>query len=1020
MKRSFQDYAHNSTFGSNNDDDDDTQPQAVNTSMGSTDIKTAEIDRMEGYVKQLIDSRSSDRKTLLTFLITYFSPTSDNFILNGLSFLQDPSPLLSYLTNIFQYLSTDVGGVDPLYDRDLIALFIRFVASIVSSNVERQDVAKLMEDIDWLSYLLTHESHKIKRQAYNGLIEISTKSSEFAQSIFQVLPPHEKVLCDWDQGIRKNYLELLSITYPLTGGDNKTNTIVEILRSCLYDRDTRVRAQAIDSFIILYRRGMQLSFDLYPEAVNSLHDDTEEVRERGLELITLLAQIYPNRTVTHSGSQLSLVEDAFGKICNAVRDHVVSVRTKACRMLGKLKGVKETLLLEGFGKIELEYTPKYNRKKQQRDEEDANTKKKTIQQKQMIMEQDLSNYEFAEQDVDGEISIKGSEKDALLYSGAVGTFVLALEDQYRSVRMAIIESICELNKQSELFSRKSVDYLIEMFNDEIDSVRIHAIDSVSKISASSLRFDEEQLQIVLAILEDSNSEIRASVRNLLRVIVLSNARCLQSAIRALLINNLRKYRSDIDQIYTCLRDLAKNHSKLTEFLIEELLRLERYIMPTEYKVDDEYYTGLCIAIFSASEENSRIPNHLPKYMYKHYAYLRSKYPNLFPNLTIKTLNMNSNSMAYTFSDHDLSLEKPSKKQKPEVDTMDSNSLVIPFVNAFNQIRLLVLNSEREDPVSAMKTLRSELKKTPKSKDRSLNVFIHFLNIYCACCQNYLSILQALQFKMIGSSIFKNIIQMTYKIEKLFGNLSVNILHQLMCLRLVVYLKYLINSAEKATTIFSNSDHSNIQKMRHLAHSIQKFSNDNNLSLDPSILQIVNHLIENDEVSLVHLSTIQFYPAELSLNDIGQMQLKQCTIISPVSNIEKPIEYQPFISLSIPVQCTMRDVSLENDQLFINVSFPDGTHSIFPIDNLKDISTSSSSGKVTLSKEIQLRTEWWSEACSVDISIASSFVTQIPNEFSLIESSTSDTVITASISQQPSSCLVPLSKGVQLLIHPKLK
>lgn len=601
---------------------------------------------------------------------------------------------------------------------------------------------------------------------------------------------------------------------------------------------------------------MQLSFDLYPEAVNSLHDDTEEVREKGLELITLLAQIYPNRTVTHSGSQLTLVEDAFGKICNAVRDHVVSVRTKACRMLGKLKGVKESLLLEGFGKIELEYTPKYHRKKQQRDEEDANTKKKTIQQKQMIMEQDLSNYEFAEQDVDGEISIKGTEKDALLYSGAVGTFVLALEDQYRSVRMAIIESICELNKESELFSRKSVDYLIEMFNDEIDSVRIHAIDSVSKISASSLRFDEEQLQIVLAILEDSNSEIRTSVRNLLRVIVLSNARCLQAAIRALLINNLRKYRSDIDQIYTCLRDLAKNHSKLTEFLIEELLRLERYIMPTEYKVDDEYYTGLCVAIFSASEENSRIPNHLPKYMYKHYAYLRSKYPNLFPTLTIKTLNMNSNSMTYTFSENDLSLEKPSKKQKPVFDfMMDSNSLVLPFVNAFNQIRHLALNSEREDPVSAMKTLRSELKKTPKSKDRNLNVFIHFLNIYCACCQNYLSILQALQFKMIGPSIFKNIIQMTYKIEKLFGNLNVNILQQLMCLRLVVYVKYLVNSAEKTTNIFSINDHSSIQKMRQLARAIQQFSNDHNLPLDPRVAEIMNHLIESHEVSLAHLSKI---------------------------------------------------------------------------------------------------------------------------------------------------------------------
>ena len=55
-----------------------------------------------------------------------------------------------------------------------------------------------------------------------------------------------------------------------------------------------------------------------------------------------------------------------------------------------------------------------------------------------------------------------------------------------------------------------------------------------------------------------------------------------------------------------------------------------------------------------------------------------------------------------------------------------------------------------------------------------------------------------------------------------------------------------------------------------------------------------------------------------------MQLKRSHIISPQPNIEKPIEYQPFISLPISVQSKLQDIDMEKDELFIDVSFPDGT------------------------------------------------------------------------------------------------
>lgn len=143
-----------------------------------------------------------------------------------------------------------------------------------------------------------------------------------------------------------------------------------------------------------------------------------------------------------------------------------------------------------------------------------------------------------------------------------------------------------------------------------------------------------------------------------------------------------------------------------------------------------------------------------------------------------------------------------------------------------------------------------------------------------------------------------------------------------------------------------------------------------------------------------------------------MTYKSCQIISPTPNLEKPIEFQPFISLPISVQAKLRDLDA-NDKLFIDVSFSDGTNSIFPVNKATEVSNIGSS-KFLLSKEIQLRTEWWSESCPIEISLSTSYSTQISDEYSLLvnEHSTSEQTTM-------STCLVPIGKPIQLLIHPSL-
>ncbi|KAL9643251.1 hypothetical protein ABK040_014708 [Willaertia magna] len=1017
------------------DDNNYDNEEVKKLKLGEVDVKM--IDIIKFYIES---TTSNDKRFLLTFILSNIDEKTID--LNLLKILLDhiiQNELLK-LNNLNVVDSTTI-----ILENDIIVLLLRLIHKIITMNINNKlfNEERINLIINCLFRLLRFDSHKVVRQSLICIISLVNYGFILNNNLLNdLIQLHILLLSDWDQGIRKLFIELLSIACPIVINNllNNNNLIVDIsitiqsiIRKYIYDRDARVRAQSIEGLVTLHNRGLILPFDLYQEAVSALHDDIELVREQALELITILAQVYPQRTVTYANTQMTLVEDAFSKICNGVRDHVISVRTKACRMLGKLKGVKESLLLDGFGKIELEYTPKFKKLniRAQRQKEDEDVKKKTIQQKQMIMEQDnnLDDDSNLYQEGEGDISLIESERDALLYSGAVGTFVLGLEDQYKNVRMATIESICELNKDSELLSRKSVDYLIEMFNDEIDTVRIHAINSVSKISASSLKFDEEQLQIVLAILEDSNSDIRKAIRNLLSVIILSSAKLLHSTIRSLLINNLKKYRTDLEDIYYCLKELAKNHSKLTEFLIEELLRLERYIMPTEYKVDDEYYTGICIVIFNACENNSKIPNHLPKYMYKHYGYLKSKFPHLFPQLNIVSLNMQSNALVYSFASNDMKILKVNNQQQLNTIIDNNNSsaqdLMQPFINTFNQIRKIALQNEKLDPSQAMSTLRRELGKTTKSGDKYVNYFVQFMKLYCSCCQYFLDVIDG---KKDNINIFKNVIYLTYKIQSTFKGLNSQLILQLSCTRFVTYLKYLLLNCERNQNF--TIDGQPLLILKQYAFNLKHLTNENtNLTLTNSIQEIVTLLCEdNNSIDSSLLSKVKFFPS-LKINDIGKMTMLVSKITSPKPIIEKALEYQSFISLPINVEAKLYGFHSSIHSLFLIVTFPDGTHSVFPIDHEKEVI--SSLRQQTLRKEISIRTEAWSEACMLDISIGCSYKTDISKEYDLYSTSNGFNNNNGSTSgninffhdftlEGINELFVTISKPIQYLVYPKIK
>lgn len=190
--------------------------------------------------------------------------------------------------------------------------FCRIYTSISSGNT------KFIFTITSLK--LDSKSQKVKRQALQSLSTIKLSETQFNM----LVEKSKYLLVEWDQGVRKLCLTLLARSCT----PSSQSLIQQILGKFTHDRDPRVRTAALCSLIELHKRGIQLGVYLYQHAVDALKDDYKEVREQAIELLCVLANSYPKHIVTQSKSSLTLVDDAFSKICTMVKDFAMPVRQK--------------------------------------------------------------------------------------------------------------------------------------------------------------------------------------------------------------------------------------------------------------------------------------------------------------------------------------------------------------------------------------------------------------------------------------------------------------------------------------------------------------------------------------------------------------------------------------------------------------------------------------------------------------------------------------------------------------------
>ncbi|KAG0330821.1 Integrator complex subunit 4 [Podila horticola] len=452
---------------------------------------------------------------------------------------------------------------------------------------------------DTISYIV-----KIDKLPRQSLSDINTIRGLITTSIAGLKDRHHR--------IRSAVLQLISHLAPVlkvakiptsqsTAGPKagySQHDIQVIVSNYVTDPEPRVRKNALKALLDLHRQGFKLGLLMYDVAILALDDDYQEVRLHGLELIFILSGIYPNQTVQNPHGTalqaLRLVDDAFVRICDAVNDSVMLVRAKACSYLGKFRSVGYSFLSQTFSKqimarLKVDVAPKNLA---------AGPAQKLAQKAKLIATPE------GDQDVTAQ-TVK------LLDSGACGAFVHGLEDEFQEVRSAAIY----------------------MFMDDIDHVRLNALTSLCKIgNKAPITFDTEQLQIALGVLEDADKDVREATHRMLEVITMATQDGMTSFLESV-ASSMRRFSEDQLSIYQCIRAVGRRHGPFVEILVPEMLHLDKMFLPIEENVEDMLYGGHLILIFNAAIPNPIILKQLPKYAFKHYTYLRDKYPNCFPEPT---------------------------------------------------------------------------------------------------------------------------------------------------------------------------------------------------------------------------------------------------------------------------------------------------------------------------------------------------------------------------------------------------
>ncbi|KAG0046380.1 Integrator complex subunit 4 [Gryganskiella cystojenkinii] len=447
------------------------------------------------------------------------------------------------------------------------------------------------EVIEDLLNQLRADSTEVRVQVYDAISHLVSIGRLLGDSASNVNTARALItmavseLTDRHHRIRSAVLQLIAQLTPLVNAESRDdhtflvtneqysqNDLQVIISNYVTDPEPRVRKSALRSLLDLHSKGFKLALTIYDVAIVALVDDYQEVRMEGLDLVYIVSTLYPNQVVQNPlGSRLQATR--------LVDDTFIRV----CDMVNDSSMIvraKACSYLGRFKSVSYKFLSQtFSKQIMARLKVDVAPKNLAAgpAQKQAQRAKLIATPE-GDQDVT-------AQQVRLLDSGACGAFVHGLEDEYQDVRNSAI----------------TLDYMVDMFMDEIDYVRLNALTSLCKIgNKAPLVLDTEQLQIALGVLEDADRD---------------------------------RFPDDQLSIYQCIRAVGRQHGAFIESLVPEMLKLDQSYLPSEENVEDMLYGGHLVLIFNAALPNPSILRILPKYAFRHYTYLRDKYPGCFPEPT---------------------------------------------------------------------------------------------------------------------------------------------------------------------------------------------------------------------------------------------------------------------------------------------------------------------------------------------------------------------------------------------------
>ncbi|GAM27453.1 hypothetical protein SAMD00019534_106290 [Acytostelium subglobosum LB1] len=699
--------------------------------------------------------------------------------------------------------------------------------------------------------------------------------------------------------------------------EQESEDVQGIMVNFLKDPDYRVREAALKSLSSIFYRCGSLSVNkIYQQTTLMLVDAFEQVRLECIKLLWIISNVYPNHVLGTIGERnksekIRLVDDVFKKICNAVNDPSVLVRNCACKLLGCIYDVGITQLIQTLSKeILFDYDNKGRKKFQIGHSRYSKQNQQQQQQQQQPQQQGNNNNNYTHIAVpEGDIDFMSSTESSmsLVDSGATGAFIQGLEDEFYEVRSSAIDSMCELSVRNNEFAQKNIDFLVDIFTDEIESVRINSINSLRKIG-HMVTIKEEQLHVILASLENSSSAERQAVHRLLTSIHVSNFSCLHATVQALLIN-LQKYPRDLYSIFECLSKLGSKNTS-TEFIVEDLLKLDNKFASVEPNMDDIFYVAIMIVILNSAKHNNTILSLLPPFWIQHHLYFKDKYPLYFPQSlqTGGTIQEDTSSDSHT--KYQLRLESQDDLSKFLKDTQAL--LYGNNVSSLSHQNQGIIELLRQNKHSHIVRLIEECERNLwriSSINRILKPTSDFYLMYLKLIKLIVNIKRS-SIHELSQSVGRKISSLAYKMQVQFIGLDATIKTSLNGLKLVGDIVFILGSLVQSSNSSTADQQLDILRQRlssfkslnekysietpspviRLLDRIQSIPKRNSIAhLEPPLKQQRIHPQSTSTDILEHLSLFikEYEPSLLFVNN--QIKRKSVNILPPPPH-EKPLEY----------------------------------------------------------------------------------------------------------------------------------